>query len=165
MAIEKKVCKSSARLGILQQCTWRHRGYADAIWPAWTSRPLRFWNLKNLRWRRPACWKIKKSPYFGRGATDFTKFGILMQFGVLNRYDRLNMKLLKSKILTVQAVKFLKIQDTILKNLKIAISWPQFDRFWQNLVRWCNSTLLNVPTVKILKFRKFKMAAAGMLKN
>ena len=51
------------------------------------------------------------------------------------------------------------------ENLKIAISWPRFDRFWQNLARRCNSTLLNVTTVKILKFRKSNMAVAAILKN
>ena len=53
----------------------------------------------------------------------------------------------------------------ILKNLKIAISQPQLGRFWRNLVRWRNSTLLTDPTVKNLKFPKSKMAAAAILKN
>ena len=51
------------------------------------------------------------------------------------------------------------------KNLQIAISQPQLDRFWRNLARWCSSTLLNTPTVKNLKFSKSKMAAAAILKN
>ena len=51
------------------------------------------------------------------------------------------------------------------KNWRIAISQPWFDRFWRNLARWCNSTLLTVPTVKNLKFQKSKMAAAAILIN
>jgi len=38
-------------------------------------------------------------------------------------------------------------------------------RFRRNLAWWCSSTLLTVPTVKNLKFRKSKMAAAAILKN
>ena len=53
----------------------------------------------------------------------------------------------------------------ILKNLKIAIPQPQLDRFWPNMARWCNSTLLTALTVKNLKFSKSKMAAAAILKN
>ena len=51
------------------------------------------------------------------------------------------------------------------KNRKIAISWPHFDRFWQNLTDWWRSTLLIVPTVNNLKFRKLKIARAAILKN
>ena len=53
------------------------------------------------------------------------------------------------------------------KNRKIVISQPRFERFWRNLARWCSLTLLTVPTVKNLKFQKFKskMAAAAILKN
>ena len=53
----------------------------------------------------------------------------------------------------------------ILKNLKIAISRPRYDRVWRNLAWWCSSTLLTVPRVKNLKFQKSKMAAAAILKN
>ena len=51
------------------------------------------------------------------------------------------------------------------KNRKIAISWPRFDRFWQNLACWSIWTISTVLTVKNLKFRKSKMAAAAILKN
>ena len=53
----------------------------------------------------------------------------------------------------------------ILKNWKIAISQPRFERFRQNLACRRSCTLLSVPTVKILKFPKSKMAAAAILKN
>ena len=52
-----------------------------------------------------------------------------------------------------------------LENLKIVISQPWFERFRQNLVRWCRSTLLSVPTVKNFKFQNSKMAVAAILKN
>jgi len=45
-----------------------------ARWCSSTSRtyqPLKIWNFKNLRWRRPPSWKIEKSPYLGRGLTNF----------------------------------------------------------------------------------------------
>jgi len=51
------------------------------------------------------------------------------------------------------------------KNRKIVISQPRFARFWRHLASKCSSTLLTVPTVKNLKFRKSKMAAAAILKN
>ena len=53
----------------------------------------------------------------------------------------------------------------ILKNRKIAISRPRFDRFRPNLARRRTSTLLSCPTVKSVKFEKSKMAAAAILKN
>ena len=53
----------------------------------------------------------------------------------------------------------------ILKNWKIAISQPRFERFNQNLACRRSSTLLSVPTVKNLKFPKSQMAAAAILKN
>jgi len=37
----------------------------------WTVRPLKIWNFKNPRQRRPPSWKIEKWPYLGRGLTDF----------------------------------------------------------------------------------------------
>ena len=56
-------------------------------------------------------------------------------------------------------------EAAILKNLKIAISRPRFDRFQPNLAERCISTLLSRPTVKSLKFWKSKMAASAILKN
>jgi len=38
-----------------------------------TVRPLKMWNFKNPRWRRPRSWKIEKSPYLGRGLIDFVE--------------------------------------------------------------------------------------------
>jgi len=67
-----------------------------------------------------------------------------------------------------QKFEILQIQDgggRHLENLKIVIFQPRFERFRQNLVRWCSSTLLSIPTVKNFKFQKSKMAAAAMLKN
>ena len=52
-----------------------------------------------------------------------------------------------------------------MKNRKIAISQPRFERFRQNLARRRSLTLLSVPTVKNLKFPKSKMAEAAILKN
>ena len=55
--------------------------------------------------------------------------------------------------------------SAILRNRKIAISRPQFERFRQNLARGRSSNLLSVCTVKNLNFLKSKMAAAAILKN
>jgi len=44
--------------------------HGDADLSSWPSRPLKFWNFKNPRWRRPPSRKIEKSPYLGRGLTD-----------------------------------------------------------------------------------------------
>ena len=51
------------------------------------------------------------------------------------------------------------------KYRKIAISWPRLERFLRNLAQLCSLTLLTAPTVKNLKFRKSKMAAAVILKK
>ena len=48
----------------------------------------------------------------------------------------------------------------ILKNQKITICRLRFERFEQNLTKRSSSTFLTGPTVKNLKFLKFKMAAA-----
>ena len=53
----------------------------------------------------------------------------------------------------------------ILKNRKVAISPPQFDRFRPNLAHRCSSALFSHPTVKKMKFEKSKTAAAAMLKS
>jgi len=53
----------------------------------------------------------------------------------------------------------------ILKNQKIAISRPRFDRFRQNLAQQRSSALLSRPTVKNLKFEKSTMAASAILKS
>ena len=42
----------------------------------------------------------------------------------------------------------------VLRNRKIAISRPWFDRFRRNLTRWCMLTLLTVLTVKVMKLWK-----------
>ena len=55
--------------------------------------------------------------------------------------------------------------DAILKNRKIVISPPRFDRFRPNLARQRISTLLSRPTIKNVTFQKFKMAAAAILKK
>jgi len=52
-----------------------------------------------------------------------------------------------------------------MKNRKIAISQPGFERFRQNLACRRSSTLLSVATVKNLKFPKSIMAAAAILRN
>ena len=57
------------------------------------------------------------------------------------------------------------VAAAILKNRSIAISRPRLGRFQRNLAWWRSSTLLTAPTVKNLKFRKSKMAAADILKN
>jgi len=53
----------------------------------------------------------------------------------------------------------------ILKNRKIAISRPRFDRFRPNLARRRSSALFSRPTVKNMKFEKSKMAAARHLEK
>ena len=48
----------------------------DAIWHSRRVPELEicnFKNQKNPRWRRPPFWKFKKSPYFGRGFSNFDK--------------------------------------------------------------------------------------------
>ena len=55
--------------------------------------------------------------------------------------------------------------SAILKNRKIAIFLPRFDRFRPNLARRRISTLLSRATAKSLKFLKSKMAAAALLSN
>jgi len=50
----------------------------------------------------------------------------------------------------------------MLKNQKIAISRPRLGRFQGNLAWLRSLTLLTVPTVKNLKFRKSMMAAAAI---
>ena len=64
-----------------------------------------------------------------------------------------------------QPIKFCKMKvDAILKNLKILISLQPMDWFWQNLVRWCVSTLCTPIANKISRFQKSKMAAAVVRK-
>ena len=53
----------------------------------------------------------------------------------------------------------------ILKNLKIAISQPHLGRFWQNLARWCSSTILTAPTVKNLNFLKSRWGGRHLEKS
>ena len=53
----------------------------------------------------------------------------------------------------------------ILKNRKISISQPLFERFRRSLARLRSSTLLTVPNVKNFKFWKSKMVTAAILKN
>jgi len=53
----------------------------------------------------------------------------------------------------------------ILKNRKIDISAPRFDRFRPNLAQRHVCALLSRPTIKRFKFKKSKMAAAAILKN
>jgi len=71
---------------------------------------------------------------------------------ILNRY-----------LLTVKKSKM--AAAAILKNRKIAISRPRFDRFRPNLARRCISALFSCSTIKNLKFEKSKMAAAAILNN
>jgi len=52
-----------------------------------------------------------------------------------------------------------------LKNRKIAITRPHFDRFRPNLAWRRSSAFLSRATVKNLKFEESKMAAAAILKN
>ena len=54
-------------------------------------------------------------------------------------------------------LQILKIQDgspAVLRNRKIVISRPWFDRFRRNLTRWRMLTLLTVLTVKVMKLWK-----------
>ena len=53
----------------------------------------------------------------------------------------------------------------ILKNLKIAISQPQFGPIWTKFGTMKQFDPLDRPTVKNLKFSKSKMAADAILKN
>ena len=53
----------------------------------------------------------------------------------------------------------------ILKNRKIAISRPRFNRFLRNLARWCISNLLTVPIVKNLKFLQIQDGCGRHLEN
>jgi len=51
------------------------------------------------------------------------------------------------------------------KNQKIAVSQQQISQFSQNLARWCISALQTLLANKILRFLKFKMATATILKS
>ena len=76
----------------------------------------------------------------------FTKFGTLVQFEPLT-------------VLAVKNFKFWKFKmaaAAILKNLKIAISRPRYDRFWQNLARWRSSALVTVWSVTNLRSKEIE---------
>ena len=53
----------------------------------------------------------------------------------------------------------------ILKNLKIALSRTQFNRFWCNLATWCISNLLNVPTVKNFTYPRWRRPPSWKIEN
>jgi len=53
----------------------------------------------------------------------------------------------------------------ILKNRKIMISRPRFERFQRHLAQWRSSTLSTLTNGKNFKFQKYKMAAATTLKH
>ena len=62
-------------------------------------------------------------------------------------------------------VQWVRLWAAILKNRKIVISPPHFDRFRPNLAQWRIGTLLSCSTIKISKISKYKMTAAAILKN
>jgi len=70
--------------------------------------------------------KIAILPYLGRGLTDLTKFGMLMQFDPLDRSDRL-----KCKNLKIKDGSGLHLE----KNRTTDISSSFFERFRQNLAQ------------------------------
>jgi len=70
------------------------------------------------------------------------KFGTVTQFDTIEASDR---KFVISKIQDGG--------DPVLKNIKIAISRPQVERFRRNLARCRSSTILTVPTVKNLRIK------------
>ena len=63
--------------------------HGDADWPPTGDRPLKFRIFQKPRWRRPPSWKSQKSRYHNKGLTDstawtiFTKFGTIIQIGLL----------------------------------------------------------------------------------
>jgi len=107
-----------------------------------SSPTVKNWNLKNPRWRRPPFWKIEKRHISVAFWPISTKFGTGRSSALLSHLTLKNLKFEKSKMAA----------DAILKNRKIAISHPYFDRFWPNLARPCSSALLSSPTVKNSKF-------------
>ena len=128
-------------------------GHGEAFWPPWSPWPLKIWNFQNPRWRRPPSWKIEKSPYLGCGSTDFDEIWLGEAFQPLDRPTVKNLKCQKSKMAAA----------AILKNLKIAISQPQFDRFWRNLIWWCSLTLLTALTVKKFEISKIQDGGGKIL--
>jgi len=112
--------------------------------------------ITNPRWRTAAILEKLKNRHISAAVQPIlTQFGMMMNFEPLDRRDR-------------QKFEILQIQDggvRHLENLKIVISQPRFARFRRNLVLWCSSTLLGVPTVTNFKFQKSKMTAAVILKN
>ena len=104
----------------------------------------------------PPSLKIEKSPYLGRGLIDFDEIWHGDAVWPCSASRPLKFK---------KKLKFKMAAAAILKNRKITISRPWFDRFWTNLAWRHNSTLRSRPTVKSLKFWKSKMATAAILKN
>ena len=96
--------------------------------------------FKNPRWRRLPFWKIEKSPYFLCGLSDFYK--IWHSDAVRSSWP---FRSLKCKILKIQACGFQHLEKS-----KIEISWQRFDQSPRNLAWWRNSTLVMLPTVRIL---------------
>ena len=58
----------------------------------------KIWNFKNPTWRRPPSWKIAKSPYLGRGWSDFDKIWHSDAVPPSWPFWRLKIEILKSKL-------------------------------------------------------------------
>ena len=112
--------------------------------------------ISKFKMAAAAILKNEKSPYLGRVLTDFNQIW---------RGDALR---------PPRAVRPLKMQNfenprwrrpPSWKIEQIAISRPCFDQFRPNLAGWLTSTLLSCPSVKNLKFSKYKVAADAILEN
>jgi len=119
--------------------------HVDAVRTCWASEPLKIWIFQNPRWRPPPSWKIENRPYLRNGLTNLREIWYGDAYWA-SEWDR------KLKFLTFENPRWRTA--AILKNWKIAISQPHFERFRQNLARGRSSNLLSVRTVKNLKFPK-----------
>ena len=97
--------------------------------------------------RQPPSWKIENRLYLRNGSTDLREIWYDDAYWA-SEWDR------KLKFPTFENPRWRTA--AILKNWKIAISQPRFDRFWQNSARRRSSILLSVAIVKNLKLPKIQ---------
>jgi len=70
----------------------------DAYWPPKAESPLKFRIFENSRWRQQPSGKSQKSRYLRNGLPIFTKFGTLMQKGLLTTLTVKKFEFHKSKM-------------------------------------------------------------------
>ena len=106
------------------------------------TRPTEICNFKNSTWQRPPFWKIEKSPYLGRGFSDFYEIWLVDAFRPFWPFG----------LLQIENLKFKMAAAVILKNPKITIFRQRFDRSAQHLAWWRILALRTRQAVEILNF-------------